>query len=41
VTHLHLNAGKYAFVCFLSDRDEPNKSHVTQGLLKQVTIPQS
>jgi hypothetical protein len=40
VTSLHLNAGKYAFICFLPDRDEPNKPHFTQGLLKQVTIPQ-
>ena len=41
VTNLHLSAGKYAFVCFLTDRDEPNKPHFTEGLLKQVTIPQS
>lgn len=41
VTKLHLNAGKYAFICFLPDRDEPNKPHFSQGLLKQVTIPQS
>jgi hypothetical protein len=41
VTKLHLNAGKYAFICFLPDRDEPTKPHFTQGLLKQVTIPQS
>jgi hypothetical protein len=40
VTGLHLNAGKYAFICFLPDRDEPDKPHFTQGLLKQVTIPQ-
>jgi hypothetical protein len=41
VTKLHLNAGKYAFICFLPDRDEPNKPHFTQGLLKQVDVPQS
>jgi hypothetical protein len=41
VTSIHLNAGKYAFICFLTDRDEPNKPHFNEGLLKQVTIPQS
>jgi hypothetical protein len=40
VTHLKLEAGRYAFICFLPDRDEPDKPHFKQGLLKEVTIPQ-
>jgi hypothetical protein len=41
VTQLDLQAGRYAFVCFLPDRDEPNKPHYEQGLLKIVDIPAS
>jgi hypothetical protein len=39
VTKLHFDAGRYAFICFLPDRDEPTKPHYRQGLLKEVTIP--
>jgi hypothetical protein len=39
VTTLNLQPGRYAFVCFLPDRDEPNKPHVRTGLLKEVTVP--
>ncbi|MFN2613084.1 MAG: hypothetical protein ABR536_06930, partial [Solirubrobacterales bacterium] len=38
VVKLNLKAGRYAFVCFLSDRDEPDKPHFTEGLLKEVTV---
>jgi hypothetical protein len=41
VTTLNLKPGRYAFICFLPDRDEPDKPHFKQGLLKEVTIPQS
>jgi hypothetical protein len=41
VTTLNLRAGRYAFICFLPDRDEPNKPHYKEGLLKEVTVPQS
>jgi hypothetical protein len=41
VTTLDLKPGRYAFICFLPDRDEPNKPHFKQGLLKEVTIPSS
>jgi hypothetical protein len=41
VTTLNLRPGRYAFVCFLPDRDEPNKPHFKNGLLKEVTIPAS
>jgi hypothetical protein len=41
VTQLNLQAGRYAFICFLPDRDEPNKPHYQQGLLKEVTVPSS
>ena len=39
VTTLDLKPGRYAFICFLPDRDEPDKPHYKQGLLKEVTIP--
>ena len=39
VTTLNLQPGRYAFICFLPDRDEPDKPHYKQGLLKEVTIP--
>jgi hypothetical protein len=41
VTQLNLQAGRYAFICLLPDRDEPDKPHYKEGLLKEVTIPQS
>jgi hypothetical protein len=41
VTQLNLQPGRYAFICFLPDRDDPNKAHFQQGLLKEVTIPSS
>jgi hypothetical protein len=41
VTTLNLKPGRYAFICFLPDRDEPDKPHYKTGLLKEVTIPQS
>jgi hypothetical protein len=41
VTQLNLRAGRYAFICFLPDRDETDKPHYKQGLLKEVTIPSS
>lgn len=41
VTTLDLKPGRYAFICFLPDRDEPDKPHFKQGLLKEVTIPSS
>jgi hypothetical protein len=39
VTNFNLKAGRYAFICFLPDRDEPDKPHFKQGLLKDVTVP--
>jgi hypothetical protein len=39
VTKINLQPGRYAFICFLPDRDEPDKPHFKQGLLKEVTIP--
>jgi hypothetical protein len=41
VTTVDLKPGRYAFICFLPDRDEPDKPHFKEGLLKEVTIPQS
>jgi uncharacterized cupredoxin-like copper-binding protein len=41
VLALNLKAGRYAFICFLPDRDEPDKPHYKTGLLKEVTIPSS
>jgi hypothetical protein len=41
VAQLNLKPGRYAFICFLPDRDEPNKPHFKTGLLKEVTVPQS
>ena len=41
VTQLNVQAGRYAFICFLPDRDEPTKPHYQQGLLKEVTVPAS
>lgn len=41
VTTLNLKPGRYAFICFLPDRDDPQKPHFKQGLLKEVTVPQS
>ena len=41
VTTLDLKPGRYAFICFLPDRDEPAKPHYETGLLKEVTVPQS
>jgi hypothetical protein len=38
VTTLTLEPGRYVFACFLTDRDEPDKPHVKEGLLKEVTI---
>ncbi len=37
VTTINLNAGKYAFVCFISDR-EGGPSHYTKGMLQEVTV---
>jgi hypothetical protein len=39
-TQFDLKPGRYAFVCFLTDRDG-GKPHFEEGLLKQVTIPKS
>lgn len=41
VTTLDLRQGRYAFICFLPDRDEPEKPHYEQGLLEEVTVPSS
>lgn len=41
VTTLELRPGRYAFICFLPDRDEPEEPHYRTGLLKEVTIPPS
>ena len=41
VAKLNLQAGRYAFICFLPDRDEPDKPHYKEGLLKEVTVPSS
>jgi hypothetical protein len=41
VTTVNLKPGRYAFICFLPDRDDPEKPHFKQGLLKEVTIPAS
>jgi hypothetical protein len=41
VTTLNLRAGRYAFICFLPDRDEPDRPHYKEGLLKEVRIPSS
>jgi hypothetical protein len=41
VTTLDLRPGRYAFICFLPDRDEPEKPHYATGLLKEVTVPSS
>jgi hypothetical protein len=41
VTTLDLQPGRYAFICFLPDRDEPDEPHYKQGMLKEVTIPSS
>jgi hypothetical protein len=38
ITTLTLEPGRYVFACFLSDRDEPDESHVEEGLLTEVTI---
>ncbi|MGI8922415.1 MAG: hypothetical protein ACR2HD_12260 [Solirubrobacteraceae bacterium] len=38
VTQFNLEAGRYAFVCFLPDRDKPEESHFKEGLLKEVNI---
>ena len=38
VATFNLDPGRYAFICFLPDRDEPNKPHYKQGLLKEVNI---
>jgi hypothetical protein len=38
VTTLNLKPGRYALICFLPDRDEPNKPHFTEGLLKEVNV---
>ena len=34
---LELKAGKYAVVCFISDR-KGGKSHAEQGMLKELTV---
>jgi hypothetical protein len=41
VATLELRPGRYAFICFLPDRDEPDEPHYKTGLLKEVTIPPS
>ena len=41
VVTMNLKPGRYAFICFLPDRDEPDKPHYKAGLLKEVTVPQS
>jgi hypothetical protein len=41
VTTLELRSGRYAFICFLPDRDAPDEPHYKTGLLKEVTIPPS
>jgi hypothetical protein len=41
VTTLDLKPGRYAFICFLPDRDEPDKPHYETGLLKEITVPSS
>jgi hypothetical protein len=38
VTKFNLKAGRYAFICFLPDRDKPDKPHFEEGLLKEVTV---
>jgi hypothetical protein len=38
VTTFNLKPGRYAFICFLTDRDEPNKPHYKEGMLKEVNI---
>lgn len=38
VTQFTLQPGRYAFVCFLPDRDKPDKPHFEEGLLKEVNI---
>ncbi|MBA2381608.1 MAG: hypothetical protein H0V73_05795 [Chloroflexi bacterium] len=38
VVKFNLQAGRYAFVCFLPDRDKPDEPHFTEGLLKDFTI---
>jgi hypothetical protein len=40
VADLNLQAGRYALICFLPDRDEPDKPHFKSGLLKEDTVPQ-
>lgn len=37
VTELELRAGRYALLCFLSDR-EGGKPHVAEGMLEEVTV---
>jgi hypothetical protein len=41
VTTVNLQPGRYAFVCFLPDRDEPDKPHTQTGLFSEVTVPSS
>jgi hypothetical protein len=38
VTTIDFKAGTYAFICFLNDR-AGGKTHVEQGMIKEVTIP--
>jgi hypothetical protein len=38
VTTLTLKPGRYAFLCFLSDREKNAKPHFKEGLIKEVTI---
>jgi hypothetical protein len=38
VTQLNLEAGCYAAICFLPDRDEPDKPHFEEGLLDEVEV---
>jgi hypothetical protein len=38
VTQLNLKPGRYAAICFLTDRDETDKPHFEQGLLDEVEV---
>ena len=37
-TQLNLSKGRYAIVCFLTDRDGKGKPHFQEGMLKEVNI---
>lgn len=38
VTELELRAGRYALLCFLSDREGGGKPHVAEGMLEEVMV---